>query len=418
MHFVKTIGSSLLALFACAGCHHSPPRQAEAPKIDFHQPLPADMVALRKISPAEYPDFAQSELDPLRLGFAIDQSLKYMATPSSEAFYPYLDITHDRAVATLKELRKICREKQSRGEWDPAWFNQKIRDEFDVYKSIGAPKPDGTGYTDDVLFTGYFTPIYSASLTRTEEFKWPLYKLPSDLKRDPVTGDVFGRQTDSGQVVPYYTRQEIETGGKLAGSELVWLKSRWEAYIITIQGSARLKLVDSGKTYEVGFAGTNGYPYTSPGAQMLADGVITKDQLSLKGLGEYFIANPQAMDKYLSINQRYIFFTERPGGPFGSLNVPVTPWATIATDKEKKDIYPRAMPAFVATSVTDNKGQNHPFASFMLDQDTGGAIRASGRTDLYMGIGSDAEGMAGREIQQGSLYYLAVKPNLSKESNP
>ena len=34
---------------------------------------------------------------------------------------------------------------------------------------------------------------------------------------------------------------EIETGNKLAGHELVWLRTRWEAYVITIQGSARLR---------------------------------------------------------------------------------------------------------------------------------------------------------------------------------
>jgi membrane-bound lytic murein transglycosylase A len=415
MQFIKISALALLSFLTLTGCHHTPPLAAEALKLDFKQPLPGDMVALRKISPAEYPDFARDPIVPLRLGFAIDRSLEYMATPSSQAFYPYLDITHDRAVATLHRLRAICREQQTRGTWDAAWFNQQIRDQFDVYKSIGAPKADGSGYSDRVLFTGYFTPVYSASLTRTDVYRWPLYKLPADLKRDPKTGDVFGRQTEAGQVVPYYTRHEIETGGKLAGSELVWLKSRWEAYIITVQGSARLKLIDSGTIFEVGFAGTNGYEYTSPGQQMLADGVITKDQLSLKGLGDYLVQNPAAMDKYLSLNQRYIFFTERPGGPFGSLNVPVTRWGSIATDKSKRDIYPRAMPAFIDTFVTDDTGQNQPFANFLLDQDTGGAIRASGRTDIYMGIGSEAEGMAGRELQEGALYYIAVKPGLSPE---
>ena len=231
--------------------------------------------------------------------------------------------------------------------WNPEWFNQQIVQNFEVYKSYGAPTPDGAEYTDRVLFTGYCTPIYDASLSRSGEFQWPIYKLPPDLDRDPMTGQVHGRRTADGQIVPYYTRGEIETGGKLAGDELVWLKSRWEAYVVTIQGSARLRLAQTGQIYEIGFAGTNGYAYTSPGRQMVADGVITEDQLSLRGLDAFFAAHPEMMDKYLPIDQRYVFFTERTGGPFGSLNVPVTPLATIATDKESKDIYPRAMPAFV-----------------------------------------------------------------------
>jgi membrane-bound lytic murein transglycosylase A len=52
------------------------------------------------------------------------------------------------------------------------------------------------------------------------------------------------------------------------------------------------------------------------------------------------------------------------------------------------------------------------FSGFMLDQDTGGAIRASGRCDIYMGIGPDAEAMAGHETQRGQLYYLAIRPEL------
>lgn len=183
--------------------------------------------------------------------------------------------------------------------------------------------------------------------------------------------------------------------------------------MITVQGSARLRLADSGKIYEIGFAGTNGYTYTSPGEQMLKDGVITPDQLSFNGLSTYFATHPDMMDKYLSINQRYVFFTERPGGPFGSLNVPVTPWATIATDKEQKDIYPRAMPAFLSVDVPDQSGIGfRPLRSFLLDQDTGGAIRASGRCDIFMGIGPDAEAVAGHELQEGSLYYIAIRPEL------
>jgi membrane-bound lytic murein transglycosylase A len=402
-------------LAASGGCNHIPPPLPSPP--DFKKPLPDGMVALRKISPDQYPNFGQQPIDVAAMEHSIDQSLKYLTAPSSKNFYPYLDVSHERAVESLVRLRQICDATAAHGPWDGDWFNQQIVQNFEVYQSIGAPSADGTEYTDRVLFTGYFTPIYDASMTRTGEYQWPLYKLPDDLSRDNNTGQVFGRKTPDGQVVPYYTRQEIETGGKLAGTELVWLKSRWEAYVVTVQGSARLRLADSGKIYEVGVAGTNGYAYTSPGKQMVADGVITEDQLSFKGLTDYFAAHPEAMDKYLSLNQRYVFFTERPGGPYGSLNVPVTPWATIATDKNMDenhgDIYPRAMPAFLCVDVPQDSGEGfRPLRGFLMDQDTGGAIRASGRCDIYMGIGDQAETIAGHELQEGTLYYLAIKPEL------
>jgi peptidoglycan lytic transglycosylase A len=402
----------LLGAFCFIGCKQQVP-QPTARQIDFRKPLPDGMVALRKIDPSEYPDFGAQQVDPARLRASIDNSLKYLSAPSSRGYFPYLDITHDRAVASLHRLEDICTQAEAMGHWDGAWFNQQIRANFEVYKSYGAPAPDGSGYTDTVLFTGYCTPIYDASLQPTAGFQWPLYKLPADLVRDAMSGQVQGRRMPDGRIVPYYTRGEIETGHKLAGDELVWLKSRWHAYVVTIQGSARLRLADTGQIYEIGFAGTNGYDYTSPGRQMVADGVITQDQLSLRGLTAFFNNHPDMMDKYLPLDQRYVFFTERTGGPFGSLNVPVTPWATIATDKEKADIYPRAMPAFIRTSVPVASGTiAQPFSGFMLDQDTGGAIRASGRCDIYMGIGPEAEALAGQELQEGQLYYLALKPDL------
>ncbi len=216
-----------------------------------------------------------------------------------------------------------------------------------------------------------------------------------------------------GSTAPYYNREQIEDNHLLDGHELVFLSNRFDAYVITVQGSARLQLTD-GRTYEVGYNGNNGYDYVSPGHQMLADGLITKDQLNLRGLRSYFNAHPDAMDKYLHLNQRYIFFSERPGGPFGSLNQPVTPLATIATDKS---VYPRAMPSFVVTTVPSGTG-DAPYQAIMLDQDTGGGIRASGRCDLYMGIGPQAEELAGREMATGKLYYLAIKPELMNQKAP
>ena len=137
---------------------------------------------------------------------------------------------------------------------------------------------------------------------------------------------------------PYFTRAEIERDGRLTGRELAWLKTRWEAYVITVQGSGRLRLPD-GRLIDVGYNGTNGLAYVSPGRKMVEDGVITKDQLSFTGLRRYFDAHPEAMDKYLWLNPRTTFFTETTGqGIRGSLNVPVTAFATIATDK---DVYPR-----------------------------------------------------------------------------
>jgi len=49
------------------------------------------------------------------------------------------------------------------------------------------------------------------------------------------------------------------------------------------------------------------------------------------------------------------------------------------------------------------------FRSFVMDQDRGAAIRAPGRTDIYMGVGDDAGKMAGFTYSEGKLYYLFAK---------
>lgn len=414
--FLVARSLAVLALvIGVAGCRpKKPPAPAPAaPKpVEFAHELPANELALRKIPATEYPDFTPTgQVDAQGVIQAIDHSLAYLKAPSSRGHFPYLDITHERAVATLTLLREIYTRQVLQ---DPtagpvgSGLNDAIRDNFEVYKSVGGWNPSTGQYVGRVLFTGYFTPVYDASLTRSERFRFPLYKRPADLATDRVT-EVSGRRDPAtGNIVPHLSRAEIERDGQLAGQEYVWLADRFDAYVVTVQGSAVLKLAD-GRQLEVGYAGNNGHPYVSPGRQMVADGVIPPGQLSLKAMREYFNAYPQKMDEYLWLNPRTAFFTERRGGPFGSLNVKVTPFATIATDKS---VYPRAMPAFLTVPLaTSGTATPMPFRGFMLDQDTGGAIRAAGRADVYMGTGPAAGELAGRQLHEGELYYLAVKPD-------
>lgn len=402
--------ASLLTL-ALAGCNKKKPE----PKVDFFGELPPGQVALRKLSPAEYPDFSKCGWNLHLLPQAADHSIDYLNHPSSQKSFPYLDISHERAIASCRAFKAMVLAAQAQS--DPGkYIDSQIRANFEVYKSIGAPKPDGPGFTEKVLFTGYCTPILDASMKHQGPFQWPLYKRPADLATDAVTGEPTGRKNADGSVTPYWTRREIEAEGKLAGQELVWLKSRWEAYFVTVQGSARLRLTD-GSIYEVGYAGHNAYQYTSPGKALVADGLMTREKLNAGSLGELFAARPELMDKYLHLNERTVFFTERRGGPFGALNEPVTTYATIATDKTvdttvSMTVYPKAMPAFLSVDLPRAQApeQKWHFTGFMMDQDTGGAIRAAGRCDIYMGIGAEAQRVAGHQMNEGELYYIAIRP--------
>ena len=66
----------------------------------------------------------------------------------------------------------------------------------------------------------------------------------------------------------------------------------------------------------------------------------------------------------------------------------------------------------------NEQGQTQLFKGFMMDQDRGGASRAAGRCDIYMGVGEQAGRIAGHQLHEGELYYLAVKPDRIDQFTP
>jgi membrane-bound lytic murein transglycosylase A len=356
---------------------------------DYSRQLPPGQLALRKITdPKQIPDYTKACSDLEGLKEAISRSLSYMAKPSSKNYYPYGDITHEQAVKSLRALEKLVSSKLS-----PQQINKILREKFDTYISVGCDD-QGT-----VLFTGYYTPIFNGSPVRTELYKYPLYKTPADLIKGP-DGSILGQKGLDGQIKQYPGREEIQKSNMLDGNELVWLSDPFEVYIVHVQGSAKIRMPD-GRIDAVGYAAHNGWEYQSIRKQMITDGKVSEKNINMKVLIDYFKIHPDEVDQYVSKNPRFVFFRPEKGDPRGSLNESVTPFRTIATDKT---IYPRAMFALAAVDLDRPIG-------FALDQDTGGAIRAAGRCDVYMGIGDQAGELAGKTYREGQLYYLFIKPD-------
>jgi membrane-bound lytic murein transglycosylase A len=395
------VSGLLLSAVVLTGCQTK--RAAVKPQYD--RPLPPGQLALRKIEdPSKYPDFTGGWRDLDSLKAAIRNSLNYFAKPSSKQYFPYDQITHAHAVASLEEFLKLL-DSGAR----PEEINGLICAGFDVYESVGCDD-QGT-----VLFTGYYTPIFEGSLVQTERFGAPLYKVPPDLVKGP-DGETLGRRGHDGGLSPYPSRAEIEDSGMLRGQELIWLSDPFEAYIAHVQGSAKVRLPD-GQIVTVGYAATNGHEYASVAQRLVTEGKIASDRISLATMIDYFKQYPDQVKTYVRANPRYVFFQSSEGTPRGSLNEPVTPWRTIATDKS---IFPRGCLAFLSTTLPSAQGGQMsavPYGGFALDQDTGGAIRAPGRCDIYMGEGDEAGQLAGQTYQEGRLYYLFIRPeSLATES--
>lgn len=387
----------LMFLVLFGGCKTA--SELEAPQYD--RQLPPGAHALRKITdPSMIPDITLACYDTMNFRKAIDHSLSYLSKPSSRQFFPMGDITHEQATASLRAMGGLL-DQGLRGRD----LQSAILTRFDFYQSVGW---DGNG---TVLFTGYYTPIFEGSLTPTAKFKYPLYKQPQDLVKGP-NGEILGRKA-AGGMTPYPVRQEIEQSGMLKGQEVAWMADPFEVYIAHVQGSAKLRLPD-GKLITLGYAANNGHDYKSVGKAMVDSGIMPVGGLSLKGMINHFKQHPDQVSRYVNQNPRYVFFRIEEGEPRGSLNEPVTTMRTIATDKS---IYPRGCVTFLRTSLPRPIGgtvRKAPFTGFMLDQDTGGAIRAPGRCDVYMGIGDQAAEMAGQVYEEGQLYYLFLKPGIQQ----
>ena len=368
---------------------------------DYGAALPEGAAALIPVGPdEELPDFASDWDQRETLLESVNQSITWLKRPHAPKFFPTAGIDHARVLRSLERFRELLFESQSAEE-----FERSLLAEFQVYKSAGW---DGRG--GGVLFTAYCTPILRGSTTRDATYTWPLYGLPDDLVK-AADGSVLGWETAFGRLSAYPSRGAIEAHGMLEGRglELVWLSDPINAYIAHVNGSAFIELED-GSMLRLGYAGKNGQPYHSLGKELEADGRIPRGQASLLAIREWAAqASPEEVADYLHRNPSYVFFTPIEGNPHGSLDVPVTGGRSLATDKT---LFPRGALVFIDAATPSDAPPGTPaasFSQFLLDQDTGGAIRTAGRADIYLGIGPEAEERAGHVKSVGQLYYLFLK---------
>jgi membrane-bound lytic murein transglycosylase A len=326
---------------------------------------------------------------------AIDRSLGYLQTSNADAAYKNSSvpgITRDRVSKSLQKFRQLLLQSKSATELHTA-----IERDFVLYQSIGK---DNKG---SVLFTAYYEPLYAASRIPTPEYRYPIYKLPGDIqswsKPHPTRAQLEGVDGLQAKV------------GKLRGLELFWFRDRLEPYMIQIQGSAKLKLTDGTQT-TVGYAGNTAYNYKSIGRELANDGILPLEGMTMPIILDYFHKQPQALNIYIPRDPSFVFFQENFGAAAqGSIQVALSPERSIATDKS---IMPPGALALIRAPfpfVKPSGEMEHRIVSrYVLDQDTGGAIKGAGRVDYFLGTGKLAGDRAGVTVSNGQLYYLLLKP--------
>ncbi len=361
------------------------------------------------IPPEKAPSLAD-DLDGELLETAIVRSLEYYERIAGNNMYGIGDghITGKELRESLLAFRKILS-----GSDSVEVKRKKILNTFDLYRATGL---DNQGR---VLFTGYFESVLKGSLERTDEYRYPIYKTPDDVvvvnlgkfsekyKNEKIIG-----RLKSGELVPYFTRADIEEKGALAGRnlELIWINDPIDIFFLHIQGSGKIRLPD-GSFMQVSFAQSNGRPYRSIGTYLLDKGKLTTGEISHQSIKKYLREHPEELSDILNYNESYVFFRIVENGPIGALGLTLTSGRSIATDL---DLFPRGALAFIRLRkpVFEKDGNIkswETFSRFVLNQDTGGVIKGPGRVDLFCGTGSGAEMLAGSLKENGELYFLVKK---------
>ncbi len=339
------------------------------------------------------------DLDRRSLKTVLQQSLSALEQkPSSQAFsFGQKQVSVDRVRNSLGAFLALLNR--------PGDLALEVRREFDLYRA-----------STPVLFTGYHEPELQGSFIRTERYRYPLYRRPTDLVKVDVSQfttqlfpqDVYGRVANGG-LVPYFSRAQIDGQRMLAPQhkELVWLDDPVERFFLHIQGSGKIRLPD-GTWFRVGYAASNGWPYRSIGKMLLGQGKLQSGEASAQGIRHYLRQHPAEQDQILFHNRRYIFFRVVSAGPLGSLGVPLTPGRSIAIDP---NWYPPGAVGFIRTTRPHLKENGQvswqPFSRFVALQDRGAAITGPGRADIYWGSGPQPE--AGLMAQRGELYIFLKK---------
>ncbi|MDB5590198.1 MltA domain-containing protein [Enterovirga sp.] len=277
---------------------------------------------------------------------------------------------------------------------------------------------------DRGFLTGYYEPELAGSLTPEGGFRTPLLGRPAGFvgKGSGPTppgwppGMTAARRTASGlQAFP--DRAAIE-GGALgeAARPIVYLADPVDAFMVHIQGSARVRLGD-GRLLRVGFDGRNGHPYT-PVARVLADQEGTpRAEMTADRLVAWLKAHPDRAPAVMQANRSYIFFraTEvaSEAGPIGAAGVPLTTGRSLAVDPSHASY---GTPIWLDGSIPAPGGATEPLRRLVVAQDTGAAITGRGRGDLFFGSGAEAGARA--SLVRHPVRWVVLRPKRPDRPGP
>jgi membrane-bound lytic murein transglycosylase A len=377
---------------------------------------PAPVVAagaLVRLVSSQYPSF-DDEADLASLRTAAIQSAKYYrGVPAANTYRLGVDtFTAVEMADSLQAFADLVAASSTTVD-----LQAGVRERFDVYQSVG------TDADRSVLFTAYFEPAIPARLKKNDQYRFPLYGRPDDLIdvdlgrfNQTLQGTRISGRRQGKDLVPYYTRAEIDSKGMLKerSAPLAYAKNPLDVFSLQTEGSGWLEL-GGGERVRIRYAGNNGHKYRSVGQYLISSGRIPKENFNYNVFQKYMDSRPVERQEFLNVNERYVFFRLDRSSmsiyAYGNIDVPLTAGRSIATDPK---LFPKGGLAWIEINGAPKLNGEGPAPTnvvrrFMMNQDEGGAIQGPGRVDFFAGSGESAERFAKTVLHRGKLFFLMKK---------
>jgi membrane-bound lytic murein transglycosylase A len=381
---------------AAALAPEAAPADLEAPRTPvLEDPLDSCLRKLDKTTPgkpaAETPPLAARWIGPVALPPLDDDASRASLAEAARRTAAYWDANPGETIkvagrtVSAKSLALASRELARLADSvEPSAWPAAISARFEVFESSAATGEPGRA-------TGYYTPT-----------------IPLVPRLSTAATAVLARPGDLGSRVPYFSFRQIMDGALDGrGLELYGTAHAADLWSLQLEGSGWGALA-GGRRVFLGEAGVNGRPFRSVSRSLQFCGIVP-DVMGQPELMAWLKALPPARErKAVSLNPRYVFFEEIPGGaPTGAIGVVLTPARSIAVDKR---VFPLGLPALlIARRPAPGlaaPGSEVPFARLVFAHDVGGAIGGGARADLY--FGDDESGASGMS-SPARLFVLLPK---------
>ncbi len=341
------------------------------------------------------------------LSIAIDRQLTSYEVQSLGGTIKFGSTTYPKTIlkTSLQLLKDITSRVHACMETEPretchTKLNQEMNDKFVIYSPN--PKRNEMGSREGrntTHFTSYYSPDLTGSRVRTERFKHPIFKKPTDPAHQN------------------HTRVEIDYKGALEGMglELFYVEdSFYDLYLLHVQGGGRIKIFNDNGSYSysyLSYDGKNERPFQMVYRYMVQQGYLNGDA-SVPAQRRFLADHPEKEEEIFATNPSYVYFKESAEEPVGLDNIPLTENRSLALDAKiyKTTGLINFVKAVKPTHVDENgRIIKAPFSRFFIAQDTGGAIKGNARCDLYSGYGPLAELAAYNTNDMGEQYFLVKK---------